>query len=218
MRPVLIAALALLAACSPRAKTADTPAEPEANANQTLPLQVESNIDQSQYENVVASMNPLENDLRGLEVAVRLEDAFVVKSDGAVLHIGATAPGGEQVVDELFVLAPLPEGAAGFLAPLAREGFTVHTFNLSDADLARMAATQAHLQEVRDAAPGQNELTFEASAYTCVAAGKDIPDVYRFNVFVRSAPTVDFVDMGGEITFRPEDSPAAAQLFQPCES
>lgn len=217
MRLALIAPFLLLAACFPQADSVDAPAAPPvAAAPPSLEVEADERSD-AQFEEVIASVNPLENDLRGLEVAIQLEDAFVVKPDGVDLRIAAKSADGTVVLDETYVLAVLDAPEAEFLAPLSREGYAVHTFQLALADRARMADMQERLKALRQAAPGRNELTFSATARTCVAQGRPAPDALRFRVFLRSARMVDFVDVGGESTFRPGDGPGSAVLFAPCE-
>jgi hypothetical protein len=211
--PVLIPAL-VLAACSPAGTVKkDQPAEAEAPLTITPsgpPPSTEA------IEGAIASINPLENDLRNLEVAVRLADPFEVKDDGAVLLLQVKSDTQGLLVDERFTLARAPGAANSFTEALAVPGFTLHPFKLAPADGERMAAAQARMLEIREAAPGQNELTFEAAVFSCVGGGQPAPETYKFGVYVRSAPTVEYVSLGGDMEVARGNAGTMDDLFNPC--
>lgn len=213
MRLTLIALAGLLAACSPT--TAPEAATPETAAPPPIVPAGDGPSD-AELEAGMASVNPLENDLRGLEMALRLPEAFEVKADGAVLNLQVVSDADGLVIDEKFVLAASGMPEAAFASPLAVDGFTVHWFRLSEVDHARMADTQARMMAIREAAPGQNELSFDTGASTCVSAGKAPPEVYRYSVFLRSAPTVEFVSLGGDMDIARETAGALSPLWDPC--
>jgi hypothetical protein len=211
--PVLIPAL-VLAACSPAGKAkpdGDTPAEAPLTITPSGPPP-----DAAEIEGAIASINPLENDLRNLEVAVRLADPFVVKDDGAVLLLQVKSDTQGLLVDERFTLSRTPPAANAFTEALAMPGFTLHPFTLAAGDKERMAAAQAQMLAIREAAPGQNELTFEAAVFSCVGGGQPAPETYRFGVYVRSAPTVEYVSLGGDMEVARGNAGAMDDLFEPC--
>lgn len=215
MRLAVIALAGLLvAACSPAAPSAD-PAPDSAAAMAPIVPAGDRPTD-AELEAGIASVNPLENDLRGLEMALRLPDAFEVKADGAVLNLQVVSDTDGLVIDEKFVLAEAQIPDAVFAAPLAASGFTVHWFRLSPADHDRMADTQARMMAIREASPGQNELSFDTGAATCVSAGQAPPEVYRYSVYLRSAPTVSFVSLGGDMDIARATAGALSPLWDPC--
>jgi len=141
----------------------------EISVPEELPFNVEDmeKFNEEDAEKVIGSLNPLENDLRGLEVAMRLHRGFLIKPEGAIFNLGVTDGAGETRLDEAFVLIETSGVEAPTLTAEQREGFEFWTYRLDPKDYARMQAGDALLQELKRVAPGQNQLTFNAQAYTC---------------------------------------------------
>lgn len=217
MRPLLPALIMLaLAACSPAEPpvsnlTADEPPI-------EMPLRMaDDTIDMEEVaESVIGSINPLENDLRGLEVAVRLRDAFRISTSGVQFELRATGPDGDAKVDHLFQMTETEGVESALLASEARDGFYIRTFELEETDKPIVAAADATLQVMKEDTPGQNELTFQAIANTCVEPSA-APEQYSLTVYVRSHPSVDFVTLSSEWIMDRSNEGLAEMLFRECD-
>ncbi|MEC7289344.1 MAG: hypothetical protein VXW22_04530, partial [Pseudomonadota bacterium] len=87
-----------------------------------LPFEAEAlqNMDEDAAEAIIGSVNPLENDLRGLELAIRLHNAFIIEPDGAVFELGVTDGTGASRIDEDFVLIETEDVSSPTLADAQR--------------------------------------------------------------------------------------------------
>ncbi len=185
-----------------------------------LPFEAEAlqNMDEDAAEAIIGSVNPLENDLRGLELAIRLHNAFVIEPDGAVFELGVTDGTGASRIDEDFVLIETEDVSSPTLADAQRQDFYIGTFKLSESDFERMAASDVILQDLKTNSPGENTLTFNATVHTCAATDIVTPDEYRFAMFVRTAPNVDFVSLsGGDVIVQKENAGPFLHAWDPCE-
>lgn len=215
MKYSLIGLLFLAAACSPQSAQ-----EAPAATNEEIdsPVRVEADEDalEELAEEVIASVNPLENDLRGLELAIRMDDAFRIKPDGAIFHLGAKDPDGVGRVEEAFVLVETQDIESAAIANAMRENSYVRTYRLDEADYDRMKTAETELMALRDAAPGQNQLIFNAEAKTCVEPDAAAPDAYRYMILVRSSPQVDFVPLFGDAVIERGGVGVPDSLWEPC--
>lgn len=215
MKNLIFSALILVAACSDQSNPSPAADTPE------FPIEIEGldGMDEEKAEAILGSINPLENDLRGLEVAIRMHYGFRIKPDGAVFQLGVTDGAGETRLDEEFILVETTDVSAPSLQAAAREGFYIRTFKLDEADYDRMRAGDLLLQELKRTAPGENQLKFNAGAYTCADPEYDTPDEYRFAMFVRSAPDVDFVPLSnGDVVVAKDTAGPLAAAWEPCDS
>ena len=74
------------------------------------------------------------------------------------------------------------------------------------------------LQDLKTNSPGENTLTFNATVHTCAATDIVTPDEYRFAMFVRTAPNVDFVSLsGGDVIVQKENAGPFLHAWDPCE-
>ena len=214
MRYSMIASLVCVSLCFGAAGAQDL-SPPE-----DFPINVEDmeTFDAEQAEKVVSSLNPLENDLRGLEIAVRLHQGFLIKPEGGVFHLGVTDGSGETRLDEEFILIETSDVEAPLLTAEQREGFEFWTYRLAPEDYPRMQAGDALLQELKRLAPGQNQLKFNAQAYTCANPNLDTPDEYRIAMFARTAPDVDFVPLSaGDLIVEKENAGVFAFAWEDCD-
>ncbi|MDJ0920582.1 MAG: hypothetical protein QNI84_05600 [Henriciella sp.] len=218
MRPALPILFALaIAACSPAEPPVSDLTAEEPPVEMPLRLADEDADMEEIADSVIGSINPLENDLRGLEVAVRLRDEFRITDTGVEFELKATGPDGQTKVDELLKLRETSGIESELLNAEAREGFYITTFALEDADKPAIAAADSVLQVMREEAPGQNDLTFQAIAHTCVEPASS-PEQYSLTLFVRSHPDVDFVTLSNEWIMDRGDEGIAEMLFRRCAS
>ena len=171
-----------------------------------------------QVDLVEASLNPFENDLRALEVGLRLKDEFRLVSGGAQFEFAARMANGTEPFNETFVLEETSGIDSPTLGDAQREGFYVRTFKLQEADKPRMASADTTLKRLKAESTGGNELTFNAVALTCVDPTFVAPDTYSLTVFVRTHPDVDFMLLGDEMVADREETGALAALFSPCKT
>lgn len=215
MKKIAIFASSLAMACS-------GPSEPNSSSSSPeLPIQIEGleDMDEAKAEEIIGSINPLENDLRGLEVAVRMHDGFRIKSDGVVFELGVTDGAGETRLDEEFILVETSGIESPILTDAARDGFFIRTFKLDQSDYDRMRAGDLVLQDLKRTSPGENQLKFNAGVYTCANPDTETPDEYRFAMFVRSAPDVDFIPLSnGDVVMARSSAGPLAAAWEPCVS
>ena len=215
MKKIALATALLATACSGPSESDGTtlPAD--------MPIQIEGmeDMDEEKAEEIIGSINPLDNDLRGLEVAVRMHEGFRIKNDGVVFELGVIDRAGETRLDEEFILVETSGIDSQTLRDAAREGFFIRTFTLDEADYERMQAGDLILQELKENTPGENQLKFNAGVYTCANPDADTPDEYRFAMFVRSAPDVDFIPLSnGDVVMSRSNAGPLSAAWNPCES
>ncbi len=168
-------------------------------------------------ETVVSSVNPLENDLRQLEIAIRMHNAFRIKPDGALFNLGVTDGSGIVRLDEEFVLIETFGIKNQVLETATKPDFYIRTYKLAEDDYARMQDAEAILQQLRKDSPGQNELKFNAQAKTCVEPSKQAPNTHRYTMFARTASDVDFISLFGEASIERGGIGVPDQIWSPCE-
>lgn len=210
--------IALSFAASSGLAFADTP---QSFLAEDLPLKVEGmeDLDDAELEEMMSSVNPLENDLRGLEVAIRLHEGFVIREDGAFFQLGLINGAGENLIDEDFTLIETADIASQTLTDAQRDGFFMRTYKLDPADHDRIRAADILLQDVKQTSTGDNQLKFNAGAKTCANVDAATPEEYRIAIFVRSAPDVDFIPMSaGDIILTKENAGPLAEMWTPCDS
>jgi len=214
MKRLTAACSALFMACLAEAQMVDETEPPK------MPLTVEGleDMDEAAAEAIIGSVNPLENDLRGLEVAIRMHDGFLIRDDGAVFELGVTDGEGVTRLDEEFSLVETTGVDSDLLREAARQNFYIRTFKLGSADHARMQAADLILQEMKRTSTGNNQLKFNAGAYTCANPDIATPDEYRFAIFVRTAPDVDFVPLSsGDIVMNKDQAGPLSFAWEPCQ-
>ena len=171
-------------------------------------------------DNIQASLNPFENDLRNLEVAFRLKDAFPITEKGAKFMLAAVMADGSIPIDESFSLVPTQDITSPHLEAEIRDGFYIATFKLADADKARIHAAAQTLQEMKKVSSGDNELKLNAVAYTCFdetnATADD--DTYSLSAYFRSAESVDFIDLTTEWLMIRGKADSVDNLWNACKS
>jgi len=217
MRIFTVAAMVFLAACSP---TAEAPAANAAEASEISPALRLANPDADMEEanlRIMGSLNPFENDLRGLEVAIRLKDEFRTTENGAEFEFQVANAAGEMPLNEVFVLDPTSGIESPLLTSVDYDGYYISTYALAEADKPRMHTADNTLKALKAASTGGNELRFQAVAHTCVEPEMEMPEIYSLTVFLRTHPDVDFVTLSEEwLADRQETGPLAA-LFKPCD-
>lgn len=214
MRTFLIATLLLGAACSTATAPEDAPIPED------FPINIEdlAQFDEAAAEAVIGSVNPLENDLRGLEVAIRLHEGFQIKPEGAFFLLGLTDGDGIQQIDQEFTLVETFGLESPSLATEQRDEFLIRTFKLDPDDDDRMQANDALLQTYKQNSSGENELTFNAGAKTCAHPDIETPDQYRIAFFVRTAADVEFVPLSaGDLIVERENSGPFEFAWEPCD-
>ncbi|MEO1661625.1 MAG: hypothetical protein AAFR51_11600 [Pseudomonadota bacterium] len=208
--------IALSFAASTGLAFADTPPTFDA---EDLPLKVEGleDLDEAEIEAMMSSVNPLENDLRGLEVAIRMHEGFVIKPDGAFFMLGLTDGAGDIQLDEEFTLIETQGVTSPTLSEAARDAFFIRTYELDPADHDRIRAADMLLQEIKRTSTGDNQLTFNAGAKTCASNDTAAPEEYRIAIFVRTAPDVDFIPLSaGDVVMTKENAGPLSEMWSPC--
>ncbi len=214
MRYLVFAGLILTSACFAPTDAQDNELPDD------FPINIEDmkQFDEAEAEAVIGSINPLENDLRGLEVAIRLHQGFLIKPEGAVFNLGVTDRAGQSRLQEEFVLIPTDQIEFRNLTAEQRDDFRFWTYRLDPTDHPRMEAGDAVLQELKRVAPGENQLTFNAQAYTCANPNLETPEQYRIAMFVRTAPDVDFVPLSaGDLIVDQDNAGIFEFAWEPCD-
>ncbi|MEM1087299.1 MAG: hypothetical protein AAGH90_06185 [Pseudomonadota bacterium] len=164
------------------------------------------------------SINPLENDLTDLEVVFRLHEAFPLSQKrDAEFHLRVQTSNGETPIDETFSLVQTDTVSSPLLDADARDEFYFAAFRLSEQDKIQIAKAQQTLNILKQNSDGDNTLTLNATAYTCAAPDRDVPDVYSATTYIRTHPDVDFIPLSSELLVDKSDDPAIAALWNVCE-
>ncbi len=214
MRIPVITVIFLLSACTPAADQSDVEVAITASTPPTE-MAVRQAVD-SLSAQAVGSINPFENDLRGLEVAIRLREEFRTQPNGVTFEFGVVTAEGDKPLDEVFALEPTSGIASLMIASQQREGFYIRTYRLAEADKPRMAAADVTLQALKAASTGGNELQFQAVALTCVEPETAPPEAYSLTLYVRTHTDVDFIALSEEIRIGRQDEAAASEIFEVC--
>ena len=215
MRRLIFIFATAVAACNP----ATEQSTPEVAATEAYPeiRFAGTEINAEDMEGVLlGSINPFENDLRGLEVAIRLREEFRTKSDGVKFVFAVMNAEGEKPLDETFDLEPTSGIDSLMIASQQREGFYIRTYRLAETDKPRMAEADTTLQALKATSTGGNELQFQAEALTCVEPDVAMPEAYSLTMYVRTHSGVDFIALNQELLIdnRPDGSMAA--MFEVC--
>ncbi|GAB5457289.1 MAG: hypothetical protein Hens3KO_03190 [Henriciella sp.] len=214
MRKLVFIALIGLTACSQEVP----PANVEASLSEPVLQLADAETDmEAVAEKVIGSVNPLENDLQGLEIAVRLRDAFRISSSGVDFELKVTDGDGNVPIEESFDLVETSNIESATLSGAAREGFYIRTYRLDDKDRPVMQAADAILQKLKQQSTGDNELTFQAVAHSCVEPDAPEPSQYSLTIYVRSHPGVDFVTLSEEWIADRDANTVANPIFKTCE-
>ena len=223
MRTLLLATAVMLGACgganetvTPASEAETAPGETTASKAPISFAETDAELD-AKIEETIGSVNPFENDLEDLEVLVRLKDEFVLTDKGADFILKATMSNGQVPVDEVLKLQRVTEIESDILNAEAREGFYIAQFRLFEEDKSRIAAAQTILRELQKTSDGNNDLAFNAIAYTCVAPDVTPSDTYSLTIFVRTHPGVEFISLGGEVLVERSDQTGIAELWNVCE-
>ena len=166
-----------------------------------------------------ASLNPLDNNLQNLEIAIQIPDAFDIPDGAARFDFGVTLGDGSRPFDEHFVLVPTRGIADAALDAAALPGRHFETYRLADADRARMGAAYAKLQALRavEDPTGQRALNFSISSTGCLVDPADAPDIFVSRSFARSDARVNFVPMSNDWEIDRDTSPDWLDFWEPCE-
>ncbi|MEL6567837.1 MAG: hypothetical protein AAFQ22_05415 [Pseudomonadota bacterium] len=152
-----------------------------------------------------------------VEVAARVQDAFLVAPHEARLIISAADPGGVPVLDETFLLRPDRQIDSAFLQAETKPGFTMSTFSLAEEDAARILEVRQRLADLKAAAPGQNELNLNAYVTGCLQAGYETPDALRLTFFLRIRPEEDFFPLFNEMELPNTGQDFQSGFWTPCD-
>lgn len=199
----------------PQTASAPSPAAPQAAAPTARPQAPVANgqaASPAPASAPPASAHPLENDLRELEIAVRLRDAFEPKPEGTKFEFKVTMADGSKPIDETFDLLPTEGVVCERLSAEMRPGFHIKTYKLNPADHDRMDAASNMLQKLKAESTGGNDLAFQAIVETQVKPGAEVPDAFSLTIYARSHKNVAFVPLSDEKIIRATD-PDAGQLF-----
>lgn len=176
----------------------------------------EDNSHNQDTDYAAPGLRVLGSDFAVVDMAVRTQSAFQIKSGGAILELVASTQG-NVLVEENFVL--IADG--GFSHPtinaLEQSGHTVSVFRLADVDQQRMLAVRTQLADMRAETPGQNELQLGAAIDGCLMTGSEPPDSLDMLVALRIAPDGDFLSILEETAERATDTPLSSLFWTPCE-
>lgn len=187
MRYMIVAASALLAACSPSA-----PAE-KGEAGETLQAELTSPAPAAEDADAATPLlDPTALDFSRIALAMRIPTAFQAREEGAMLQINVTNERLGVNVAEEFPLVQTSEVTSPFLASEAREGYRIWTYGTRPEDGPLLQAISAELARLKREAPGENELSFGAVAPGCWNEASQTPESLRRTLYIRVSPEADF--------------------------
>jgi hypothetical protein len=208
MRLALIAALALLTACSPKTGTSksDTPLPVETTTPQTAPEPAPE-----------PQVDPTQLDLSRIALAMRIPSTFRAYDDGAVLQINVISPRLGVDIAQSFALETTEGYDSAFLASEAKDGFTIWTYATKPEDAERLAALSRELVRLKTEAPGENELTFGAIAPGCWNEPEETPGSLARTLYIRVQPETDFQVFVPEQVLTAGDLPGLESFWGACK-
>lgn len=204
-------ALMTLGGCGAAETPAPAPAEEAAP-----PIEFIGEADEEALAETLSDVDAVFRGFLTLRFAVRASDAFRVKPDGTVLTLTALT-GDETRLSETFTLAPLDIAAPDSLMQAAgRDGARLTTFQLSGEDEARMAGAVRTLTEMRQDAPGQNELNWSANVKLCREPGAEAPDHVDLTYYVEFDREAGFVQIAPEQRVRRDAFAGTLDFWDAC--
>ncbi|MFN4185959.1 MAG: hypothetical protein ACK4M6_14370 [Hyphomonas sp.] len=185
MRYLIIAASALLAACSP---------SPPVEEGETLQAELTSPLESVQEAagDAAPMIDPTALDLSRIALAMRIPAAFEAREDGAYLQINVTNPRLGVDIAEDFPLVQTSEVTSPFLAAEVREGYRIWTYGTRNEDGPLLQAISGELARLKREAPGENELSFGAIAPGCWKEAAQTPASLKRTLYIRVSPEADF--------------------------
>ncbi len=210
MRYLIVAASAVLVACSPSA-----PVEEGETLQAELTSPVETATEQA--PDAAPVLDPTALDFSRIALAMRIPAAFEARADGASLQVNVTNARLGVNLSEEFPLVQTGEVTSPFLASEAREGFRIWTYGTRPEDGPLLQAISGELARLKREAPGENELSFGASAPGCWNEAAQTPGSLKRTMYIRVTPDSDFE------LFVPEqevsqDVPGAESFWASCDS
>ena len=192
------------------------------NADPALPGNMRFADPEADFEadvkKAAGSINPLENDLRDIEIVFRLHEAFLISERRqAELVLRVDTSSGQVAIDEVFELIQIEKTNTPFLESETRDEFYMAGIALNEGDKVRMGETQQTLERLKQTSDGNNALSLNAVAYTCASPEGEVPDVYSATTYIRTHPDVDFIPLSSELLVDKTDDPAIAALWNVCE-
>ncbi|MBY9068386.1 hypothetical protein K1X12_15905 [Hyphomonas sp. WL0036] len=185
MRYLILAATALLTACSPASKVEE---------GETLKAEITSPVDSAAQQSTTArpAIDPSALDLSRIALAMRIPAAFQATGEGAYLQINVINQRLGVDVSEEFPLIQTSEVSSPFLEAEAREGFRIWTYGTRTEDAPLLMAISEELARLKSVAPGENELSFGAAAPGCWNEAEQTPASLKRTLYIRVNPEADF--------------------------
>lgn len=212
MRYMIVAASALLAACSPSA-----PAE-KGEAGETLQAELTSPLEAAgDAEAATPLLDPTALDFSRIALAMRIPTAFEAREEGALLQINVTNQRLGIDLAEEFPLVQTRDVTSPFLAAEAREGYRIWTYGTRREDGPLLQAISVELARLKREAPGENELSFGAVAPGCWNEASQTPESLHRTLYIRVSPEADFELFVPEQEVGKGDLPGLESFWGACE-
>ena len=219
LRFATLSAALILAACG-GSDTPDPQPEPTAppeTIQQDADAQPGAPLDESYADS--PAFDPVTAPLAQVELAIRMQDAFRVRDEnGANLTIDVESPALDAPLSEPFDLTAISAPDSPFLTSQQQDGFTIRTYGIAEADKDRMNTLRAKLVELKEAAPGQNALSFSATSHGCLETADDRPDTLQMTLYLRLHPTEDFAVLVPQQNLDLSAGSEAESYLQPCDT
>lgn len=211
MRTWILAASALLVACSPT---------PPAEEGETLQAELTSPVETAAEEPPPAApvLDPTALDFSRIALAMRIPAAFEAREDGAYLQINVTNQRLGVNLAEQFQLVQTSEVTSPFLDAEARDGFRIWTYGTRAEDGPMLQSISAELARLKSVAPGENELNFGAVAPGCWNEAVQSPESLRRTMYIRVSPESDFELFVPEQEIGRGEAPGMESFWAACES
>lgn len=143
----------------------------------------------------LSSLDPATADFIQMEVAVRVEEDYLLYKDGVlmILKLETRAEGveAESVLNRL-VLQPIEDGLTAKLQSQVKRGFYIKRFRVDPADKEIAESFRQEILNRQQAYPKQNLFSVSAGVNGCFREGSNPFRDKRYSVYLRRSPAEDY--------------------------
>lgn len=114
------------------------------------------------------ALKPETMDISGMEVAVRVQDDFVIDEDGVILRFVAPISNSDETLKKTISLTPIEAALTPYLQKQTRRGFQIKRFRVNPDDVPLFVDYRNQVLEERALGIGNKKGSFFAAAKGCL--------------------------------------------------